>query len=127
VEILISFNYDDRHLAEALRASLFVLAPDFDVIQFILSPTSYGAVRLDKNVAAGVYEADVYVLVVGPRGIGRWQVRECEIALERRRNDPSFLVFPVLAAAGSQAPTQDYLRDLDWISMPVVTDRTILR
>jgi hypothetical protein len=38
MEVLLSFNYDDCHLAEALRATLFMLEPNLDVMEVILSP-----------------------------------------------------------------------------------------
>lgn len=123
LSILLSFNYKDRFLAEAMRASLFVLEPN---LQCFLSPASYGAVMFEENVAQGVYEDDALLLLVGPSGLSHWQEIESRIALDRRRRDCSFSVVPVLAA-GAVRPEHSFLESLNWIEIPVVTDRTLLR
>lgn len=123
MELLISFNFDDVHLAEAFRASLFVLEPDR---QIVLSPASYGAVLFNENIAAGVDEADGFVLLIGPKGISSWQEIEFAIALERQRRDRHFPVVAVLAAR-SRVPPELIPLGLNWMQMPVVTDRTMLR
>lgn len=122
MEVLLSFNKEDCHLAEALRATLFMLEPDLDVMDLILSPACYGAVRFEKTIADGVLEADRFLLVVGPRGVGKWQEIECKFAFTRSRQESSFAVIPVLAANGER-PSQEIMRDLNWIEVPVVTDR----
>jgi hypothetical protein len=123
VELLISFNFDDVHLAEALRASLFMLEPKH---QFVLSPASYGAVLFEENVAAGVDEADAFLLLIGPRGINSWQEIEFGIALKRNQRDRNFPLAAVLAAH-SQVPTDLISFGLNWHKLPVMTDRAMLR
>jgi hypothetical protein len=123
VELLISFNFDDVHLAEALRAGLFVLQPDH---QTILSPASYGAVLFTENIAAGVDEADAFLLLIGPNGISSWQQIELGIALERRKRDRNFPLVAVLAGK-SEVPLKLISLGLNWIKLPVVTDRAMLR
>jgi hypothetical protein len=126
VEVLLSFNYDDRHLAEALRATLFMLEPNLDVLDMILSPACYGAVRFEENIATGVDEADRFLVLVGPHGTSKWQEIECKFAVERNRGDSSFAIIPVLVGDGRR-PTMGILRDLNWIEMPVATDRRVAR
>lgn len=122
MEVLLSFNYDDCHLAEALRATLFMLEPNLDVMEVILSPACYGAVHFEENIAKGIDEADRLLIIVGPRGPSKWQEIECKFALERKCRDSNFILIPVLAAEG-RLPTTEMLRDLNWMEMPVVTDR----
>jgi hypothetical protein len=122
MEVLLSFNYDDRHLAEALRATLFMLEPNLDVMEVILSPACYGAVWFEKNIAEGVDEADRLLLLVGPSGVSKWQEIECKFAFERQRKESNFFVIPVLAAEGGR-PVKEIFSGLNWIEMPVVTDR----
>jgi hypothetical protein len=122
VELLISFNFDDVHLAEALRASLFVLEPEH---QFILSPASYGAVLFKENIAAGVDEADAFLLLIGPQGISSWQKIEFAIARERNKRDRNFPLVAVLAAH-SRVPADLVRLGLNWLELPVLTDRTML-
>lgn len=126
MEVLLSFNYDDCHLAEALRATLFMLEPNLDVMEIILSPVCFGAVHFEENIARGVDEADRFVVVVGPHGVGKWQEIECKLAFARKCRDRDFIVIPVLAAEGRR-PKTEMLRDLNWIEMPVVTDRRAAR
>lgn len=126
MEVLLSFNKEDCHLAEALRAGLFMLEPDLDVMEIILSPICYGAVQFEQTVADGVREADRFLLLVGPRGVSKWQEIECKFALARRRQESSFAVIPVLASNGKR-PAIEVMRELNWIEVPVVTDRRALR
>jgi hypothetical protein len=123
VELLISFNFDDVHLAEALRASLFMLQPEY---QFVLSPASYGAVLFKENIAAGVDEADAFLILIGPEGISPWQEIEFGFAFERNKRNRNFPLVTVLAAH-SPAPPSLLPLSLNWIEMPVLTDRTMLR
>lgn len=123
VEILISFNFQDVHLAEALQASMFMLEPDKEII---LSPASYEAVLFSENIAGGVYESDAFVFLMGPNGISRWQEIELDVALNRRSREPSFSIVPVL---GGNAAVPDILLPyhLNWLKLPVITDRIALR
>jgi hypothetical protein len=122
MEVLLSFNKADCHLAEALRATLFMLEPDLGVMEIILSPACFGAVQFEESIANGVREAGQFLLLVGPRGISKWQGIECKFAFARRSQDSSFAVIPVLAA-NAERPSTEILRDLNWIEVPVVTDR----
>jgi hypothetical protein len=121
-ELLISFNFEDVHLAEALRASLFVLQPDR---QIVLSPASYGAVLFRQNIAKGVYEADEFLLLIGPKGISSWQEIELGFALERSERESDFSVVAALVGK-SRVPYDLGPIKLNWIELPVVTDRTML-
>jgi hypothetical protein len=126
VEVLLSFNEEDCHLAEALRATLFMLEPNLDLMEVILSPACYGAVQFDDTIATDVREADRFLLLIGPHGVGKWQAVECGLALARSREERAFSVIPVLAANGKQ-PSTETLRDLNWIEVPIVTDRKAAR
>lgn len=126
MDVLLSFNKEDCHLAEALRAGLFMLEPDLDVMEIILSPICYGAVLFEQTIADGVREADRFLLLVGRRGVSKWQEIECKLALARRRQEGSFAVIPVLASNGKR-PAIEIMRELNWIEVPVVTDRRALR
>lgn len=126
LEVLLSFNKADCHLAEALRASLFMLEPDLDVMEVILSPSCYGAVRFEETIANGVREADRFLLLVGPRGVGNWQEMEFKFAQMRGRQESDFLIVPIIAANGKR-PAIEVMRGLNWIELPVVTDRRALR
>ena len=123
MRVLISFNLKDVALAEAIRASLFVVDCDLEIV---LSPASYGAVFWRANIANGISEVDAFVLLIGPNGIGPWQEVEYHIALNRHMRDGRFAVVPIIAA-GSQVPRASFLRSLNFVEAPVITDRSMLR
>lgn len=126
MEVLLSFNKKDCHLAEALRATLFMLEPNLDVMEIILSPACYGAVQFEETAAIGVREADRMLLLVGPQGVGKWQEIEWKFARTRRRQESGFVVIPVLAG-NAERPSTALMRDMTWIDVPVVTDRRAVR
>ena len=66
--------------------------------------------RLAKEIA----EATVFVLLVGEKGIGPWQVLEYYEALDRRVKEPDFPLVLVLLD-GQPAPGLPFLRQLHWI------------
>jgi hypothetical protein len=113
----------DVHLAEALRASLFMLEPDWRIV---LSPASHGAGQLKQNVADGVHESDAFVLLAGPNGVSRWQETELNVAFDRRYRESRFPLVTVLVGK-AEVPNFLIPYDLKWFKLPVVTDRTMLR
>jgi hypothetical protein len=123
VELLVSFNFEEVHLAEALHASLFVLEPNH---RTVLSPASYGAVLFAENIAQGISEADAFLLLVGPGGLSRWQEIELDLALKRKTYDAHFPVVPILAGKADM-PSSLIPYDLKWMRLPVLTDPTMLR
>lgn len=128
VRVLLSFNAKDLYLAQAFRASLYMFGPKLEVF---FSPASVDTVLfeqdddLEQRAPVDVAHADAFLLLVGPNGLGDWQVRECSVALARSARDDKFILVPVLAAGG-RAP-QGLACDAIWIEAPVVTDRDMLR
>jgi Novel STAND NTPase 1 len=59
----------------------------------------------------------VFILLVGERGVGDWQVLEYDEALDKRVKSPDFPVILVLLE-GQTAPGLPFLRRLHWIVTP---------
>ncbi|HEY6464862.1 MAG TPA: hypothetical protein VIY69_02655 [Candidatus Acidoferrales bacterium] len=114
---LLSFNPDDVALAEAFRASLFVAAPELEVF--------FSPILFEDYRSLQMKEADALVFFVGPRGLAGRQAREFDLAVEQSERNSDFWIVPVLAA-NARAP-EGPLRNLNWIEMPVVTDRNVMR
>jgi hypothetical protein len=117
MRIFLSFNSKDAALAEALRAGLAGIEP---AAQVFFSPVSLGAGFWLPKLADGIAEAEAFVLLIGPKGIGPWQEVEYYAAFDRHVGDRRFVLVPVLAA-DAQAPGLPLLRSLNWVEAPVVT------
>jgi hypothetical protein len=116
LRILLSFNPNDLALAEALRASLFVVSPDPEVF---FSPTLF-----EDDRALDLQHADAFLLLIGPHGLVERQAQECRAAIEISERNKEFIVVSILAA-GAQSP-QFLPCKLTCIKAPVVTDRKML-
>jgi hypothetical protein len=124
MRIFLSFNSKDMALAEVVRARLPVFEPD---IQIFFSPVSLGAGFWLPKLAEHIAEADAFLLLIGPQGIGLWQEVEYFTAFDRHVHDKRFALVPVIAA-GAAAPGLPLLRTLNWVEAPVVTeDKTLHR
>ena len=111
----LSYNSQDLALMQGLEASLKRKDPDASIF---LAPKNLPAggfwlPELAKEIA----EATVFVLLVGPSGLGPWQVTEYYEALDRRVKQQGFPVILVLLD-GQSAPGLPFLRQLHWITTP---------
>lgn len=107
----VSYNSQDQALADRVASALRTRLPDS---QIFFAPASlraggYWLPTLAQEIAA----ADVFLLLVGDKGLGRWQVLEYYEALDRDLNRPDRrLLF--LLAAGQPAPGLPFLGQLHW-------------
>jgi hypothetical protein len=118
VRIFLSFNSKDAALAEAIRAGLTRLEPNAKVF---FSPVSLGSGLWLPKLADEIAEADAFLLLIGPKGVGPWQKVEYFTAFDRHVNEQAFALVPVLAS-GAAAPGLPFLRTLNWVETPVVTE-----
>jgi hypothetical protein len=70
-----------------------------------------------KALAEEIAQADAFILLVGERGVGDWQVLEYDEALDKRIKVPEFSLVLVLLE-GQTAPGLPFLRRLHWIITP---------
>jgi TPR repeat protein len=118
MRIFLSFNSRDISFAEAIRAGLSKIAPD---VKIFFSPISLGAGFWLPRLAEEITEAEAFLLLIGPKGIGPWQEVEYFTAFDRHVSDKRFALVPVMVA-GAEAPGLSFLRTLNWVEAPIVTE-----
>jgi hypothetical protein len=99
VRIFLSFNSKDVALAEAIRVGLSRLEPDANIF---FSPISLGSGLWLPKLADEITEADAFLLLIGPQGVGPWQKIEYFTAFDRHVNDKGFALVPVIAAGAQE-------------------------
>ena len=111
----LSYHSPDQALAERLKAALERKDTDAHVF---FAPSSLRAGGFwSRTLAEEIAQADVFILLVGDKGVGDWQVLEYDEALDRRVKSPDFPVILVLLE-GQAAPGLAFLRRLHWIVTP---------
>jgi formylglycine-generating enzyme required for sulfatase activity len=108
----LSYHSADEALAERLKAALERKDEDSRVF-FAPSRLRVGGFW-SRALAEEIAQADAFILLVGDKGIGDWQVLEYDEALDRQVKSPNFAVVPVLLK-GRTAPGLPFLRRLHWI------------
>src|SRR5579871_4566675 len=119
----LSYNSKDVELVRNVEATLLSKDPD---AKFFFAP---------KNLRAGGYwlpqlaqeiaEATAFILFVGDKGIGPWQVLEYYEALDKRVRAPDFPIV-LLLLDGQPAPGLPFLRQLHWIVTADPTSETTI-
>jgi TPR repeat protein len=122
MRIFLSFNSKDMALAEAIRAGLSRIDQS---AQIFFSPVSLGAGFWLPKLAEEIAEAEAFLLLIGPKGIGPWQEVEYFTAFDRHVIDKHFPLVPVMVA-GAEAPGLSFLRTLNWVEAPFVTEDKVL-
>ena len=111
----LSYHSPDQALAEQLKVALERKNADARVF---FAPSSLRAGGFwSRTLAEEIAQADVFILLVGERGVGDWQVLEYDEALDKRVKFPAFPVILVLLE-GQTAPGLPFLRRLHWIVTP---------
>jgi formylglycine-generating enzyme required for sulfatase activity len=111
----LSYHSPDQALGERLKAALERKDTDSSVF---FAPSSLRAGGFwSKALAEEIAQADAFILLVGERGIGDWQVLEYDEALDKRAKFPDFPVILVLLQ-GQPAPGLPFLRRLHWVITP---------
>jgi formylglycine-generating enzyme required for sulfatase activity len=108
----LSYNSQDLALMQGLEAALRRKDPEAEIF---FAPTSLraGGFWLPE-LAKGIAAATAFVLLVGDKSLGPWQVIEYYEALDRRVKQHDFPVILVLLD-GVPAPGLPFLRQLHWI------------
>jgi formylglycine-generating enzyme required for sulfatase activity len=111
----LSYHSPDQALAERLKAALERKDKGAHVF---FAPSSLRAGGFwSRALAEEIAQADAFILLVGERGVGDWQVLEYDEALDKRVKFPDFPVILVLLE-GQTAPGLPFLRRLHWIITP---------
>jgi formylglycine-generating enzyme required for sulfatase activity len=108
----LSYNSQDLGLMQSLEAALRRKDPDARIF-FAAKSIRAGGFWLPE-LAHEIAEATAFILLVGEKGVGPWQVMEYYEALDRRVKERDFPVV-VLLLDGQQAPGLPFLRQLHWV------------
>src|SRR5262245_52064961 len=111
----LSYHSPDQALAERLKVALE--RKDTDARVFFAPSTLRAGGFWSKALGEEIAQADAFILLVGVKGVGNWQVLEYDEALDKRVERPDFPVILVLLE-GQTAPGLPFLRRLDWIITP---------
>ena len=122
MRIFLSFNSRDTALAEAVRAGLSRIDP---TAQVFFSPVSLGAGFWVPKLEVEIAQADAFLLLIGPSGIGPWQEIEYYTAFDRHLSDRRHTLV-VAIVGGADAPGLPFLRRVHWVLVPVVAEDTVL-
>jgi formylglycine-generating enzyme required for sulfatase activity len=111
----LSYNSQDLALIDKFETALRHKIPDAEIFY---APRSLrvGGFWLPE-LAEHITASSAFVLLVGEKGLGPWQVPEYYEALDKRVKSPGFPVMLVLLA-GQPAPGLPFLRQLHWIVSP---------
>lgn len=121
----ISYHSPEGVLALQLRAAILRGDPNSSVF---FAPSNLRAGGFwSSQLAKEISDATAFILLVGPQGIGNWQVMEYNAALDRRVNSPDFPLVLVLLE-GQPAPALGFLPQLHWIVTPdPASDQVVAR
>jgi energy-coupling factor transporter ATP-binding protein EcfA2 len=110
-DLFLSYNSRDHEQVEDLARRLrqHRLTLFFD--RWYLAPGLRWRPALEDTLAS----CRAVVVCVGPNGMGTWQQREIDVALDRQNRDAQFPVIPLLLP-GSEAPL-GFLRQLMWVDL----------
>jgi hypothetical protein len=123
MRIFLSFNPKDMASAEALRTGVSKIEPG---AQIFFSPSALDGGFWLPRLAHEIACADAFLLLVGPNGLSPWQQVEYFEALDRHVHEKErFPLVPVIAAS-ARAPGLPFLRRLNWVQAPIVTEDKVM-
>jgi formylglycine-generating enzyme required for sulfatase activity len=121
----LSYNSQDLALMQGVETALRRKDADAHIF-FALKSLRAGGYWLPE-LAEEIGEATAFVLLVGEKGVGPWQVMEYYEALDRRVKEQGFPVLLVLLD-GQPAPGLPFLRQLHWIvTADPASEQTVAR
>jgi energy-coupling factor transporter ATP-binding protein EcfA2 len=111
-DTFLSYNSRDRALAKRLAERLRAegLTPFVDFWELL------GGRPWPPALEKALENSRACTVLIGPHGLGRWQIREMYAALDRQVRDPDFPVIPLLIPGGNEVPST-FLRLNTWVDM----------
>jgi hypothetical protein len=113
----LSYHSPDFALAERLAAA--IEHRDGESRVFLAAKALRAGGAWQEALAREITEADAFILLIGPSGIGRWQVPEYNEAHDRSVKDRLPIVLVLIE--GQMAPGLPFLRQLHWLTTPDLT------
>jgi hypothetical protein len=108
----LSFHSPDQGLAERIAAA--IERRDDGANVFLAHKSLPAGGYWQKALAEEIARADVFLLLIGPSGIGSWQVTEYNEAQQRSVKESGFPIV-LLLLEGQSAPGLPFLRQFNWI------------
>ena len=110
-DLFVSYHWRDREAVESVAREL--AARDLKVFldRWYLIPGQSWVAALERTLS----ECKAFAIFLGPHGMGRWQQREKELALDRQAKDLAFPVIPVLLAGSD--PALGFLQVNTWVDL----------
>src|SRR5271165_1567371 len=115
----LSYHSPDEKLAERLKGA--VEGKDSALSVFFAPSSLRAGGSWTAQLAKELAEADAFILLIGEKGVGKWQVPEYDEALDRWVKSGRTFPLLVVLLEGQTAPGLPFLRQLHWI---VTTDPT---
>jgi hypothetical protein len=112
----LSYHSPDHALAERLKAA--IERTDAASRVFFASTHMRAGGSWSAQLAQEIAEANAFILLVGEKGIGDWQVLEYDEALDKSAKSASDFPLIVVLLEGQTAPGLPFLRRLHWIITP---------
>src|SRR5580704_16638450 len=108
----LSYHSPDEKLAERVKGAI---ERKDSASRVFFAPSKMRAGGFwTTQLAQELADATAFILLVGERGLGPWQVLEYDEALDKRVKSPDFPIILVLLQ-GQTAPGLPFLRRLHWI------------
>ena len=122
----LSYHSPDQALAERLKAAIERKDP---TSRLFFAPTHLRAGgSWSAQLAQEIADATGFILLIGPAGIGKWQVPEYDEALDRWVKSGRTFPLIVVLLEGQSAPGLPFLRQLHWIVTPdPASENTVAR
>ena len=111
----LSYHSPDQALAERLKTAIERKDPTSRVFMAVHHNRAGGF--WTAQLAQEIADATAFILLVGERGLGPWQVLEYDEALDKRVKSPDFPLVLMLME-GQNAPGLPFLRRVHWIVAP---------
>ena len=109
----LSYHSPDQALAERLKAGI---ERKDSASRVFFAPTHMRAGgSWSAQLAQEIAEANAFILLVGEKGIGDWQVLEYDEALDKWAKSPSDFPLFVVLLEGQTVPGLPFLRRLHWV------------
>jgi Tol biopolymer transport system component len=110
-DVFFSYHWQDHAEAEQIARALHERGLRVFLDRWYLTP----GLSWVNGLATALNSGGAVAVIIGPHGMGRWQQRERDLALDRQTREPVFPVIPVLLP--NAEPALDFLALNTWIDL----------
>jgi len=120
----LSYHSPDQALADRLKTAI---ERTDSASRVFFAPTHLRAGgSWTAQLAQELAEATAFILLVGPAGIGKWQVPEYDEALDKWVKSDGKFPLIVVVLEGQIAPGLPFLRQIHWVVAPDPSSETVI-